>query len=193
MFSSVAKRLRAVIVLAIATALTVGGVALAQESGAGGKGRATHGSAPPSLAPGHPPIGLLPLRGLTYAELHVEHNGEAEVIRVDKGKVASVSESSITLSENDGSEVTIPIGKETKVLGKPGKNVSLEELKGKLVLVTAPSGGSAKSVLIEPKLHGGASARHMGASGKGSLRPARPVAGLPPARPGNAASAGKRR
>lgn len=177
MFRSTLKRIRTGAVLAIAAALTVGGVAAAQQGGGATKGHPSHGQA--GRHPQGPPPGGLPTKGLTYAELHVEHNKEAKVIRVDQGKVLSASESSITLSENDGSEVTVPVGSETKVLGKPGSEASLEDLKGKLVLVCGPSGGTAQRIIIEPKRPSAGSgpegsARHGGPPPAGAARHGRP-------------------
>lgn len=147
MLKFAAKRIRTGLVIGLAAALTVAGLAAAQGGGAS-NGR-------PAGRPGHqgpPPIGL-PLRGLTYAELHVLHDKEEKTITVSQGKVLSVGESSITLSENNGAEVTISTSEETQVKGGPGRKVSLEELEGKLVLVCAPSGGAAKTIIVEPK-HG---------------------------------------
>lgn len=166
MSRSHAKIIRAAIVPAIAAALTVGGVAAAQgTSETGSRSAGTPG--PHHRHPqGPPPMGL-PIKGLTYAEIHVEHEGEAKVIALEQGKVQSVGESSIELRENDGSEVSIPIGQQTKVLGKPGSKASTEELKGKLVLVSGPSGGTAKMIVIEPK-HPGRGAGPHGAGGRGA-------------------------
>jgi len=171
MFKSAAKRFRAAIVLGVVAALTVGGVAAAQSGGsthsrsAKRQGHGMHRQGPP-------PMGL-PLKGLTYAELHVEHNEEAKIVRVDQGTVVSASESSITLSENDGSEVTIQIGEETQVMGKPGSEVSVEELEGKLVLVCGPSEGTAKRIIVEPAHHGGKSGEEAAGTGGGPRGPAR--------------------
>lgn len=161
MFRSLVKRTRTGAMLAVAAALTVGGVAAAQQGGSSGNGQSSHRQARGHHPQGPPPGGL-PMKGLTYAELHVEKNGEAKVIRVDQGKVLSASESSVTLSENDGSEVTIAVDGETKVIGKPGTEASLEELQGKVVLVSGPSGGTAKRIVIEPQ-HSGKGAGPQGA------------------------------
>ena len=45
------------------------------------------------------------MQDLTYAELHVQKDGKAQTIRLDQGKITAVDNSSITLAENDGSEV----------------------------------------------------------------------------------------
>ena len=107
------------------------------------------------------------MKGLTYGELHVQKEGESEVIRLDEGKVVAVDSSSITLSENDGSEVAIALGEGTKVLAGPGGESSIGELSvGEQVLVCGPEGGTAKSVMVMPK--------------KGELGGAPPAGQMPP-------------
>lgn len=185
MFISAAKRFRAVIALAIAAALTVGGVAAAQ-GGAPSNGSSSNRPAGGGHHQGPPPLGL-PMKGLTYAEIHVEQGNEAKAIRVDQGKVLSTSESSITLSENDGKEVTIPTGKETQVLGRPGSKESVEDLQGKLVLVCGPSGGTAKRIMIEPKRL----AKNATGQGEGA-KPQHGPFGPQPALRGHGAKGGRR-
>lgn len=175
MFNSLAKRARSAAVLATAAALTVGGVALAQGGGSqeghdGGQGRAGQ--------QGPPPLGL-PMRELTYAQLHVEHKGQAQVIRLDQGKVVTVNESSITISENDKSEVTIPLDEDTKVLGKPGAETDLGDLEeGQLVEVCGPEGGAAKTIVVLPKQD---AQGKRGGSGQGGRFGPPPGAGSPEA------------
>ncbi|HEY1688944.1 MAG TPA: hypothetical protein VGF95_08785 [Solirubrobacteraceae bacterium] len=151
MFNSAGKRLRSAAMLATAAALTVGGVAVAQQNGGSQEG---HGNGPGKAGQqqqGPPPLGL-PMQELTYAQLHVEHKGQAQTIRLDQGKVVSVSESSITISENDGSEVTIPVDEDTKVQGRPGAKTELSDLKaGQVVDVCSPEGGTAKTIIVVPK------------------------------------------
>jgi len=180
MFRNAPKQARTVATLGVAAALVVGGVAVAQnDSGGGSKSgkertgktkrhhRGPHGG-PPGLGKA--------MKGLTYGELHVQtKEGESRVIRIDQGKVAAVSGSSITVTENDGNEVTIAVDDDTRVLGKPGSKTSLEDLKeGQKVLVSGPDGGTAKSVVVLPKkgerppMHGG--------KGKGE-RPGPPPSG----------------
>ena len=152
MFDSFRKRARAVVALGVAAALAVGGVALAQ----GGSGGPNGHSAPPSGKRMPPPPGG-PLGGpggkdLTYAQLHVQRNGEEQVIRLDRGKVAAVSDSSITLEENDGSEVTIAVDGGTKVLAGPGGKTAVSDLEtGQEVTVCGPEGGTAKAIVVAPK------------------------------------------
>ncbi|HEX5525719.1 MAG TPA: hypothetical protein VFX44_00810 [Solirubrobacterales bacterium] len=138
--------MRSIATIGVAAALVVAGVAAAQGGSEGG------GSNPGKRPPGPPPMGI-GMKGLTYAQLHVlDKEGESETIRIDQGKVKSVGESSITVTENDESEVTIPVGESTKVLGKPGQETTLEDLQaGQQVSVCAPEGEAAKTIMVLPK------------------------------------------
>ncbi len=147
MFQSARNKFQAVAMIGVAAALAIGGVAAAQnDPGSGSQGN--QGSGHPA---GPPPLPL-PTQGLTYAQFHVQKNGQEQTIRVDQGKIVTVSDSSITLSENDGSEVTIPVDDSTQVMGKPGTETKVAELSaGQQVLVCAPEGGSAKTIIVLPK------------------------------------------
>jgi hypothetical protein len=150
MFQSARKHMRSVAMLGVAAALVVGGVAAAQgdsQSGSQNSGREA-GKRPP----GPPPMGI-GMKGLTYAELHVlDKSGEAQTIRIDQGKVKSAGESSITLTANDDSEVTVAVDSDTKVLGKPGEQTSIGDLEaGQQVSVTGPTGEAAKAIMVLPK------------------------------------------
>ncbi len=154
MFDSFRRWARSAALLAAAAALTVGGVALAQ----GGSGGGSEGhSGPPSGKRMPPPRGGGPLGGpagkdLTYAQLHVQHEGEAQVIRLDSGKITAVSDGSITLEENDGNEVTVAVDDATKVLAGPGKSTAVTDLEsGQQVVVCGPEGGTAKTIMVPPK------------------------------------------
>jgi hypothetical protein len=171
MFDSVSRRARSVAVLGVSAALVVGGVAVAQggnDGKSGNSGKAKQGKrhgkrmGPP---PGGP-IGGPAAKDLTYGELHVRRNGEDETIRIDAGKVVSTSDSSITLKENDGNEVTVEVDGDTKVLAGPGRDKSVTDLKqGQKVVVSGPEGEAAKAVMVPPR-HG--------------HRPPRPPQGGPP-------------
>jgi len=161
MLKAARKHIHTIIVLGVSAALVVVGVAAAQNiggssksgaqaqgngNGKGEQARKMHG--PP---PGGGPMGV-PMRGLTYGEFHVQKNGEASVVRVDQGKIKSVDSSSITLEENDGSEVTIQVDSNTKVVGKPGSQKTVSDLKaGQKVIVSGPKGGTAKTIALPPK------------------------------------------
>lgn len=157
MFKSVHSRARTVATVGVVAALAVAGVAVAQGGKGSGNKNQTQGQPPSGKRmpppPGGPggPLGKVG-KNLTYGQLHVQRNGEGEVIRLDAGKVTSVSDDSITLKENDGNEVTIAVDEETKVLAGPGKNSSVTDLKqGQQVIVCGPEGEAAKTVAVPPK------------------------------------------
>ncbi len=93
------------------------------------------------------------MKGLTYAELHVQNkDGKAETIRIDQGKIKCVGSDSITLTENDDSEVTVAVDDDTDVLGRPGEETALGDLEaGQQVSVSAPAGEAAKAIMVLPK------------------------------------------
>ncbi len=163
MFQAARKHIGAIVMIGVASALVVGGVAAAQsESQSGSQG--SRGTGPPPMGP--------PMKGLTYAEFHVQKNGQEQVLKLDQGKIASVSSSSITLTENDGSSVTIPLDESTKVLTGPGQSATIGDLsEGETVVVCGPQGGPAKSIMVPPK--------------PGQMKGAPPAGGqLPPPPPG---------
>jgi hypothetical protein len=145
MFQAARKHLRAIGLIGAAAALVVGGVAAAQDG--------SSGNAQGKRPPGPPPMMGIGMKGLTYAELHVRNrDGESETVRVDQGKVKSTASDSVTLTENDGNEVTIPVDSDTDVLGKPGEKTTLDDLEaGQQVSVTAPEGEAAKAIMVLPK------------------------------------------
>jgi hypothetical protein len=151
MFRAVRKQMRSIATIGVASALVVGGVAAAQgDSGGDGQSPSQIQTTRP---PGPPPMMGIGMKGLTYAELHVQNkDGESETLRLDQGKVKSTTSDSVTITENDGSEVTIPVDDETKVLGKPGQETTLEDLEaGQQVSVTAPEGEPAQAMMVMPK------------------------------------------
>jgi len=152
MFQSARKRMRSIAMLGVAAALVVGGVAAAQsdsQNGSQESGKPAAGKLPP----GPPPAMGIAMKGLTYAELHVlSKDGDAETLRIDQGKVKSVGSDSITLTANDGSEVTVAVDGDTDVLGRPGEETSLSDLEaGQQVSVTAPEGEAATAIMAMPK------------------------------------------
>jgi len=152
MFNSFRKHARTVATIGVASALAVGGVAVAQSDSGDGNGshKGKHRSG--KRMPPPPPMGGPMAKNLTYAEFHVQRRGEAEVVRMDRGKIVSVSAGEITLRENDGNEVTITVDENTKVLAGPGRDTSVTDLRaGQKVLVTGPEGGTAKAILLPPK------------------------------------------
>jgi hypothetical protein len=114
-------------------------------------------------------------KDLTYAQLHVQHNGKAEVIRMDQGEITALDGSSITLKENDGNEVTIAVDDSTKVLAGPGSS-SLSDLEtGEKVTVCGPEGETAKAIMVPPK-KGQAPSQGLPDSRKGGQLPPPPGA-----------------
>jgi hypothetical protein len=151
MRSKIRTYTRSAMVLGAAAALTVAGVALAQ----GGSGDATSAQSDPptKILPAGIPGPPGPEQNLTYAEFHVMNNGQAEVVRLDAGKVVSASDSSITLGENDGNEVTIPVDNDTQVIAGPTRRLGVADLKsGGRVSVVHPANGAADAILLAPKL-----------------------------------------
>lgn len=154
MFKSVTSRARAVVTTGLIAALVVAGLAVAQNNGNGSSGKSGHRNAKSGKRMPPPPGGPLGKVGkdLTYGQLHVQRNGEAQTIRIDAGEVVSTSEDSITVKENDGNEVTISVDDETKVLAGPGKEATVTDLKqGQHVVVCGPEGEAAKTIAVPPK------------------------------------------
>jgi len=153
MFKSLQNRARTVATTGLIAALVVAGVAFAQNGGGNG-GKSQNGKQHSGKRMPPPPGGPLGKAGkdLTYGELHVQRNGKDETIRLDAGKVVSVSDSSITVEENDGNEVTVAVDEDTKVLAGPGKAKSATDLKqGQQVIVSGPEGEAAKTIAVPPK------------------------------------------
>ena len=171
MFKAARRQIRTIAALGVAAALAVGGVAVAQGDSQGAQGEGG-GKAHAKHRGGPPPLGVN-LKGMTYAEVHIQtKSGEAQVIRFDQGKIAAVSESSITVTENDDNEVTIAVDSDTKVVGKPGSETTVSDLKvGQRVTVSGPDGGSAKAIMLAPK--------------KGEMKPGRHGDGPPPMQGGS--------
>jgi hypothetical protein len=152
------SRLRRVIWASLLPALIAGGIAFAAQgtgSSGGSNASGTNGNGDPGhrAFPGPPP-GPHPLDGsLTYGELHVQRNGKEVVVRVDRGKVKSTSSDSVTITENNGSDVTIPVDGQTRVFaGFAKRNASVSDLKqGQLVTVDREEGKAAHVIAVMPK------------------------------------------
>jgi hypothetical protein len=129
------------LVIGLAAALVVGALAVANQ-GSGQKGSHRHRGGPPR-----------PPGDLTYSEAHVQVKGKGVVFRVDRGKVKSVESDSITVTENDGHDVTIPTDGDTKVFAGPRRGrLKLSDLKdGQTVMVHRQEGKAADFVGIPPK------------------------------------------
>jgi hypothetical protein len=107
--------LRTVSLTGVGAALTVAGAALAS-GGSGGDGPSDAALAEKSVSVSGP---IVDPKNLTHATYHVIDNGQAKVVRLDAGKVVSATDSSITVGENDGNQVTIPVDGDTEVLAGP--------------------------------------------------------------------------
>jgi hypothetical protein len=86
------------------------------------------------------------LCGIANAELSLVEGGTTHHLRLDRGTIASVSSDSLTITEPDGSSVSIPIGQETKVFAS-GRGGSLSDLKeGDTVFAVRVDSGPARSL-----------------------------------------------
>lgn len=167
------SRLRRVIWASLLPALIAGGIAFAAQGTVNSSGKSSGGTSK-SGAPDGPSWGVKGERvhskfigpppglhardeNLTYAEMHVRRNDKEVVVRIDRGKVKSTSSDSITITENDGSDVTIPVDADTKVFaGIEKPNGKLSDLKdGQLVTVHRDEGKAADFVAAEPKFRKG--------------------------------------
>ncbi len=151
MFGSIGRHMRSVATLGVAAALVVAGVAAAQ-GGSGGDSQSGPGKG--GRPGGPPPMMGAAMKNLSYAEFHVtKKEGGEQVIRLDQGKITALGDESITVKEEDGSEVTVAVNAKTQVLaGKPGEESTLEDLSvGEEVSVCGPEGGTAKTVVAMPK------------------------------------------
>ncbi len=172
MLKAVRRQVHAIVVIGVSAALVVGGVAAAQGGGGKSHSEAQGEGNHPGKAQGRPgggPLAGALMKGLTYGVLHVQNkDGEAVVVRLDQGKVKSVDANSITLVENDESEVTIALDSDTKVIGKPGSELSVSDLKeGQKVLVCGPDGGTAKTIMLAPPKKAGKKGGMPGGPGGG--------------------------
>ena len=151
MSKSLTSRARTVATTGLIAALVVAGVAVAQGGSHGGKPNHRKAQSGKRMPPPGGPLGMVG-KDLTYGQLHVQREGKAETIRIDAGEVLSASDSSLTLKENDGNEVTISVDDETKVLAGPGNETGVADLQaGQHVVVCGPEGGAAKTVMVPPK------------------------------------------
>jgi hypothetical protein len=159
MFNDMRSRVRSVVGVGVVAALVVAGLAFAQNNGSSSSSSSQSGTrtaVPFGHPPGPPPGGGVMLGGpegqnLTYAEFHSQQNGQDQVTRLDRGKIDSVSDSEITITENDGNQVTVPVDKDTQVLAGPGKDLQVADLQqGQQVMVNHPEGGAADVIAVPP-------------------------------------------
>jgi len=140
-----------IVVVAVAAALTVTGLSLAQGNGGRGAG---DGNGPQANEPdrGRPPGPPPFLQGMTNAEIQRQVDGDAVVTRLDAGKIKTIAADSITLTENDGADVTIPVDADTEAYkpGEPESSVT-DLVVGQKVMVDRELGQAADSVHVMPK------------------------------------------
>jgi hypothetical protein len=153
------SRIRTVAVAVVVSALTVAGLAVAQDDGGGQSksGTAKSGQRPP----GPPPGGGFRLGGpgerggsLTYSETHLRKDGKDVVVRSDRGKVVSTSDDSISIERNDGETVEVAVDGDTKVMAGPRKrDADVSDIAdGKqVVVIRDDADDAAEAVLVEPK------------------------------------------
>jgi hypothetical protein len=99
-------RIQTIAIAALASALTVAGLAVAGDRHGG-----SHGGRSPFAFAG--PGG----KSLTYSETHLRKDGEDVTLRVDQGRVLAASASAISIKRNDGETVEVPVDGDTKVFG----------------------------------------------------------------------------
>lgn len=126
----------------ITPALVTGGVALAASGGlAGHSSGHGHGAKRrgPLLAMRHP------LRSrLTSADIRLFVKGQVHDFRLDRGVVQSIGNGSVTLSELDGTTVTVPVDSSTRVHNN-GKPATLADVKpGELAFTVRRDNGPAR-------------------------------------------------
>jgi hypothetical protein len=92
--------------------------------------------------------------GWTHAEINFSVNHVPHTLVLDRGRITGVSTSSLTLREQDGSSVQIPLGADTQVIvdGQPGQLTDLR--RGAWAATQRIDGGSARQVRehIPPRL-----------------------------------------
>jgi hypothetical protein len=185
------SRLRRVIWASLLPALIAGGIAFAAQGTVGSSGKSgASKSGTDSAWPEGPRVHkefIGPAPGLhrsdenlTYGEMHVRRNGNEVVIRIDRGKVKSTSSDSVTITENDGSDVTIPVDGDTKVFaGFRNPEAKVTDLKvGQVVTTHREQGKPADFIGVEPKFPKGM------LKFKRGLPPGPPPPGFAPGRDG---------
>lgn len=181
------NRIKTIAVAAVASALTVAGLAVAQGDGGNGDGNGESGKRVVKRFHGPPPGGAMLLGApgggqLTYSETHLRRDGEDVVVRSDRGKLVEADADSIAIQRNDGETVEVAVDGDTKVLAGPGKDdATVEDIAdGKRVTVVREGDGAAEAVLVEPSRKDRLELRHRlggpppGGMPSGNVRPAPP-------------------
>ena len=146
MFQAARKHIGAIVMIGVASALVVGGVAAAQSESQSGSPRGRPAAGPP-------PIGGPPMKGLTYAEIpRPKERAGAGAADSTRARSPRSQSSSITLTENDGSSVTIPSTKTPRSSPDPVRaRRSATYPKVRPWSFAGHEGGPAKSVMVPPK------------------------------------------
>ena len=115
------------IVVIIILSLSVAVVAYAAEapgqSDAPGIEKRQDAQRPPGKRGGKPPLMRI-LKGTFRAKLMLETPDGIKAVRLDRGKVVSVSETEIEIEESDGRVVTITFDEDTRFIGKKLDDIS---------------------------------------------------------------------
>ena len=86
--------------------------------------------------------------GWTHAEINFSVNRVPHTLILDRGRVTTVSESSMTLREQDGSSVQVALAADTQVIvdGTPGQLSDIR--RGVVAVAQRIDGGSARQVRV---------------------------------------------
>ena len=86
--------------------------------------------------------------GWTHAEINFSVNRVPHTLILDRGRVATVSASSMTLREQDGSSVQVALAADTQVIvdGTPGQLSDIR--RGVVAVAQRIDGGSARQVRV---------------------------------------------
>jgi len=86
---------------------------------------------------------------MVRAEVVVEGGGVARDYRIDRGRIASVAGSSITLDERDGTTVTIDVAPGARIVGRPRLRRLAQLRPGLRVLVVRQANAPATEIQVE--------------------------------------------
>ncbi|MBJ7347014.1 MAG: hypothetical protein JHC87_00420 [Thermoleophilaceae bacterium] len=150
-----------IVVVAVAAAMATAGLAVAQGGGNGGgnsnQGQGNNQQQGPGGpggpgghrgGPGGPPAFM---RGLTNATINSQRNGKAVVIRLDAGKVKTVGTDSVTITENDGTDVDIAVDADTEIHVPGYEDAQVDDLEvGQQVMAEGKQGKAAHSIGVKP-------------------------------------------
>jgi hypothetical protein len=86
--------------------------------------------------------------GWTHAEINYSANHVPHTLVLDRGKVITVSPSSLTIREADGSSVQVPLAPDTQVVvdGRPGQATEIR--RGATATTQRIDGGAARLVRV---------------------------------------------